>query len=250
VYNPPIDSISWVKLDNDVHKGVQIYANTHDPQNNTHYYRWQYSECWEFHSAFEQTVKWIPGQGLVGITDINNHICWHYGNSSNIILASSTQLGQDVIHEAPIVFIPDGAQQLSFRYSILVTQNTMTKEAFDWWQILQKNSEQLGSIFGTQPSAIRGNIHCLTDTSEQVLGYVGGGNTRSQRIFITHVQVSPWDYESGCVDMVTGSSDFTFYFNQGYLPWLSEIATGKTHFAIAKCVDCTLTGSNIRPSFW
>src|SRR5258708_24536143 len=51
VYNPPIDSINWVKLDNNTNKGVQIYANAHDLKNNTHYYRWKYAEVWEFHSA-------------------------------------------------------------------------------------------------------------------------------------------------------------------------------------------------------
>src|SRR5579872_1534045 len=36
VNNPPIDSINWVRQDDPAHNGVAIYANTHDPQNNTH----------------------------------------------------------------------------------------------------------------------------------------------------------------------------------------------------------------------
>src|ERR1700743_3620346 len=48
VVTPPIDSIGFTIKGN----GVQIYANTHDPNNNTHYYRWDFTETWQFHSKF------------------------------------------------------------------------------------------------------------------------------------------------------------------------------------------------------
>ena len=45
---PAIDSINW-KATTD---GVQIFLNTHDPSNNTIYYKWDYEETWEFHSQY------------------------------------------------------------------------------------------------------------------------------------------------------------------------------------------------------
>jgi hypothetical protein len=45
---PPIDSITWQKESN----GLRLYVNTHDPQNATKYYQWEFEETWEFHSAF------------------------------------------------------------------------------------------------------------------------------------------------------------------------------------------------------
>jgi hypothetical protein len=250
VANPDIDSITWSRLQTSARNGMQIYANTHDPQNNARYFRFEYQETWEFHSAFEQTIKYIPGTGLVGNVPITDYICWHNNNSSDIVLASSVQLSQNLIFHAPIVFIPDGAQQLSVRYSILVKQYALTKEAFAWWQILQKNTEQIGSIFGVQPSVNPGNIHCTTDTAEQVLGYASGGNTHSQRIFITKEQAEPWDYSSGCVDAKIDPSAFQSAFNQGYVPWYQEPNGGSVHYSTNTCVDCTLTGTNIKPTFW
>ncbi|HEX4849209.1 MAG TPA: DUF4249 domain-containing protein, partial [Puia sp.] len=41
--SPPIDSITWSQ-NTDVH----IYANTHDPNGNTKYYRWVYEETWAY----------------------------------------------------------------------------------------------------------------------------------------------------------------------------------------------------------
>src|SRR5690606_10646275 len=37
---PPIDSVSWIRTPN----GVQLYVNTHDPNNDTRYYAWQFME--------------------------------------------------------------------------------------------------------------------------------------------------------------------------------------------------------------
>ena len=53
---PEIDSISWLR-DNG---GVRIYINTHDDQNKTKYYRWSYSETWEFHAALPE----LAGLGI------------------------------------------------------------------------------------------------------------------------------------------------------------------------------------------
>src|SRR5215204_4315139 len=51
---PPIDSISWVRESD----GVRLHFNTHDPQNNTRYYKWDYQETWEFHSPFRSILQY------------------------------------------------------------------------------------------------------------------------------------------------------------------------------------------------
>ena len=44
---PAIDSISWQRENGD----VQIYVNSHDPQNTTKYYQWQYAETYTTYSC-------------------------------------------------------------------------------------------------------------------------------------------------------------------------------------------------------
>ncbi|HLZ88242.1 MAG TPA: DUF4249 domain-containing protein [Puia sp.] len=250
--SPPIDSISWRRLENDIHQGIQVYASTHDPQNKTHYYRWDYQETWEFHSHFFATAQYVPVGHVQNYSPNTISVCWKSDQASNILLGTTKQLSQDVIHEAPLALIPLNSQQISVRYSILVKQYALTDSAFNWWQIMQKNTEQLGSIFGVQPSANMGNIHCLTDPSETVLGFVGGGNVQSQRIFITIDQVRPWVYNPDCTDntIPNNPDSIKLWYDRGYLPWYVDISPPQVHVAYATCVDCTLTGSNIKPSFW
>ena len=253
VHNPPIDSITFARVQTPAYDGVYIYANTHDPQNNTHYYRWQYTETWQFHTTFMQNYVYDPATGgLIGAVGLNNYICWHSDSSTAIVLNSTTQLAQDLVFHAPVVFIPNGSQQMMTRYSILVKQTALTKDAFTWWQTMQKNTEQIGSIFGVQPSANPGNIHCINDPIQQVLGYVGGGNTDSQRIFVTNEQAQPWRYESGCVDItLPPNTRLKDYLDNGFLVWnIGPPPDFKVHMSEAYCIDCTLTGTNKRPSFW
>src|ERR1039457_741424 len=101
--SPPIDSISWQRSDS----GVTVYANAHDPLNNTRYYRWDYVETWEYHSFFDSYWHYGPSSGTI----INNnievpHICYSTVNSNNIIIASSAKLTRDIIYRAPLVVIP------------------------------------------------------------------------------------------------------------------------------------------------
>ena len=247
VANPPIDSITWERSNDPLHLGVTISATTHDPQNNTHYYRWSCEETWKFHVKYEANITYVNNR-VQALTINNMYFCWQSDNSHGIVLASSTQLSQDVIYKTPLVLIPLNSQKLQIKYSVLVKQYALTKEAYNWWQVLQKNTEQIGSIFGVQPSANKGNIHCLTDTSQQVIGFAGGGNIRRQRIFIDNDQVQPWLYDDDCIKVTIGPGEIPLYLNSGYL--LYESAAPSYNASHNYCVDCRLTGTNIQPSFW
>lgn len=247
VSNPPIDSISWKRSDDPLHLGVTLYANTHDPQNNTHYYRWSCDETWQFHVKYY--ANWTYRNNTVTSFIDTSYVCWRSDKSNSFTLATSIQLAQDVIYQAPILLIPLNSQKLQMRYSVLVKQYAMTKDAFIWWQLLQKNTENIGSIFGIQPSANPGNIHCLNDSAKLVVGLVGGGNTQKQRIFISTDQVQPWTYDDDCPTLVIGFNMIPQYLRDGYLLY-NVVNPGAAAVAHNYCVNCTLSGTNKPPSFW
>ncbi len=62
---------------------------------------------------------------------------------------------------------------------------------------LKNNTEQLGSIFDAQPSETGGNLHCKTDPTEQVIGFIGCSSQTQKRIFINR-------YELPDVSVLTG----------------------------------------------
>jgi hypothetical protein len=100
---PAIDSITW-KREN----GVRIFINTHDPQNNTRYYKWEYEETWEFHSTFQSSLKYevdpttgapvrVIWRNPSHIADLTIYKCWKTQIPTSILIGSSEKLSSDVI---------------------------------------------------------------------------------------------------------------------------------------------------------
>ena len=174
---PPIDSIGFKIQSN----GIQVYVNTHDPNNATHYYRWDYTETWEFHSKYESDyiandTAVVPRQ----LPQQQVYQCWTNDISTNIELGSSAKLAQDVIYQSPLYTVPSISEKLEERYSVLLKQYAMTADGYNYYNLLKQNTEELGSIFDAQPSTLTGNIHCTTDVTLPVIGYVTAG-TRSTK---------------------------------------------------------------------
>jgi Domain of unknown function (DUF4249) len=249
--SPPIDSISWTTT---AGSDISIFASTHDPSQNSRYYRWEYDETWELRSAYQTSEQFVNGQVIYRPID-SIYTCWQYDHSTNILLGSSAKLAQDEIYLAPLLTIPNEDWRLDVEYSILVRQYTLTQAAYAYWKNLQQNSEQIGTIFGPLPAELRGNVHNIADTSESVVGYVSAGSLQQKRIFIFNRQLSTYWLSSRnaeCTIKRIPTDSIVYYFgSQGYIP-LSELTPpGSGHNGSTKeCVDCTTAGYNIRPSYW
>ncbi|MFD0940181.1 DUF4249 domain-containing protein [Pedobacter boryungensis] len=261
---PPIDSVSWAAKND----GVQLYANTHDATNNTRYYRWEYVETWLFHAEYES--RYISDGKKILDRDMNTqniYTCWQSYKSSSIILGSSSKLENDVMYLSPLTFIPSTSEKIEEKYSILVKQYALTKEAFGFWEKLKKNTESLGSIFDAQPSQLTGNIHNVNDPAEPVIGYISVGTTQQKRIFIPKDKLPKWTtiYPYECTtptDTVwvtepkTGSKLEDMLFHSFILVPLDPLyaKNGTTiigHYGTTKqCGDCTIRGTNKKPDFW
>ena len=250
---PPIDSVSW-RQDS---KGVGLYVNTHDPANNTRYYRWQYIQTWEYHSQLETIWGVTNGLAFVRSPAEQVHICYTTTPSTNILLGTSAALGQDIISAALLGIIPPNDSTLQNRSSFLVKQYALTPSAYFYWQIIQKNSEQLGTLFDLQPSQLEGNIHCITNPAEPVVGYMIATAQQEKRIFINNADLQSWQpnpgsYNCSVIDIPQNPVNFLIVniTDDSYAPWY-YVSMGPLKLAKKVCLDCTLSGGvNEKPSYW
>jgi hypothetical protein len=256
---PDIDSLTW-KRDNN---GVKIYINTHDDQVQPGYYNWKYEETWEFHSRFLSSLQWnldntgIPvGVGYKykdGSFDTSIYKCWKTVKSSNIAIASTEKLSRNDVYNQ-IMSLALGSEKLSVLYSLNVHQYALSKDAYIYLQKLKLNTEDIGSVFSVQPSELTGNIHCITNASEIVIGYVEVAYEKEKRLFISNSEVPGWNYRQDCQTLVVFNDPASIQKYAAGLPTIPyQSGLGIISFYDSpdpNCVDCTLRGINVRPSFW
>ena len=265
--SPAIDSIGFTIA----RTGLQIYVNTHDPKNATHYYRWDYNETWIFHAKYNSSYISNDSTDMVP-RPVQREIyqCWSNDISTNIVLGSSAKLTQDVIYQNPVTLIPSTSEKIEDRYSILLKEYALTSDAYNYYYLLKQNTEQLGSIFDAQPSELVGNIHCTTNASLRVIGYLTAGTIQQKRVFIDNSQLPPtwavtypYDCQQDTVlyyNPVTKNNDVLTYLVP---PGVIDIATSPifspTNPSIKPigylasdpdCADCSIRGTTTQPSFW
>jgi len=266
---PPIDTVTHTVVNN----GIQMAVSTHDATNKVKYFRWDFDETWEYGSYYIAGYKYISATNTVTYMtpDDLDHICWLNGKSNQILVGSAENLSQSVINNQVITYVDESTGKLALGYSILIKQYALTKGAFEYWQKLKKNTEQLGSIFDAQPSDLKGNLHNINDASEPVMGYISASNQTSKRFIIGHNSIPLFtsNYygppgEDSCIpgnlafepantfndrlNLLYAESDNLIYTTYGSGP----VTLGYV-YASGSCVDCRLKtkgGTNKKPSFW
>ena len=251
---PPIDTVVWRATGT----GVDLTVSTHDPARATQYYRWEYAETWEIVSPYIPSLEY-SGNRLRALSVPYPALCWRTTRGTTVQLASTATLNQDVVSAYPLRQLPSTAQQLLRRYSLLVQQHALTKEEYQYWELLRKNTETIGSLFDPQPVQLTGNVRGLGNNATAVaLGYVGAHSLSEKRIFIARPQLpAAWrpltGYES-CMppDTVRPGAE-TYAFGPNYLPIYATYKNGGLVgylAATADCIDCRKRGAAVKPSFW
>ena len=255
---PPIDSLSWEEDTT----GINFFINTHEPQNNTTHYRWQYEETWQYHTYLLTNFDYVNDTVVKRTEDQMIYNCWKSSLSPTVLLASTSQLSQDVVSHFLCNYVSKSTEQLAVMYSVSVSQYALTPEAFVYWTNLKKNTEQLGTLFDAQPSELNSNIHCSTNPSEPVMGFLSASSIQKKRIFISVNQLKSLNYQPyylpcqtlGQVTVGIPANDPQKIYEYLVMPkhlftlWYYD---GAYHAAQNFCIDCRdHGGTNAKPSFW
>jgi hypothetical protein len=256
--SPEIDSVTW-KVTSD--KGLQFYVNTHDSENDIRYYSWTYEETWRYIAAFNSRFEWVNRVPTNRLNSI--YICYNTKPSQSILIGSAGNLSMPVISNFPLLYIPQNSERIRFKYTILVHQTALTKEAFEYFGQLQKNTENLGTLFDPQPSQLTGNIRCTSDLSEPVIGYFLAGSTVQNRIFISsdflpRARYYNTSFVDCTADGILQVIDIPMLKDRDLLNMLLvesfPVGAGEVtaySYTSATCGDCrTAGGTTTVPDFW
>ena len=249
---PAIDSVWWRQPGD-----LDINVTTHAPAGNTRYYRYDYIQTWQ-HDA-ELQSPWTVINGMLVASDSSNQLseCWTTDSSSSVLLATSAALTQNFISGYTVNTIPNGDARLEIGYSILVRQYAISEDAYNYWQLIQKTTDNIGTLFDVQPTQLIGNIHCTTNPSQPVIGFISATSVQQQRLSILHEKLNNWpkNEPGNTCDTMTlaGNAGYTLIWpNPGPYWWPYYFDAGDNLVVGSRfCLDCTYSGgTNIKPSFW
>jgi hypothetical protein len=247
--SPVIDSLTY-KVD-PVQNTVVFYVNTHDSQSKTQFYRWKFEETWEYRSAFASILEIANGEVVVRTQDINR--CWGNKKSGSILLGSTIKLTSDVIKNLPLNIVPISTNKLYIKYSILVKQYGLSRQAFEYWTSLSKTTQGTGSLFDPQPSQVTGNIFNTKDTKKLAFGYFSASTQETKRITITPRLgmyprcMAPDTLPIVCPERSADCATKTAQLLLNYYGMRSDSVLT----APSSCADCrTEGGTTNKPSFW
>lgn len=256
---PKIDSVTAryetkITIENyDGLKGYQFYVNASDPTNNTRYYRWSMEETWEYHAPYEVTFMWDGALHFFSFPNDRSK-CWKTLEVPGIFTGTTRDISGDILKNVKLSFVSTESERLKWRYSVLVTEYSLSAEAYDFWSGLEKQTQKTGSLYETQPYMVRGNINCVSNPNQVALGFFSVSGVSKKRIFVGPAPDPV--VEMVCnLDEITPRNPIESYPASSFPVYLQGtlLPNGQYHMAAGerRCFDCLERGgTNVKPDFW
>lgn len=257
---PAIDALDYAL--NESKTAVDFYVTTFGNDHDSRFFKWNFTEDWEVVSPFQTLIYFDPVSRTYRLypTVYSPFLyCWNQAASTTLI-AKTDNLRENTVYQQRINTIENRDDRISYLYSMELSQMSITKEAYTYWSVLKRNSDELGGIFAPQPSELYGNIRCLSDPAVRVLGYVSAGTRFEKRIFATSQEIGiyippflcpPLDMEPPQIGPPPTLLDF---YNRNYrvvgMSPIEHDPEDLKEWYPRACVECTARGTKIKPPFW
>ena len=254
---PEVDSVYFLRKDiegsnpGQVTRGIRFYIDMNGEATDSHYYRWDLVETWEYHSAYP--LEWYYDGTVHHIfpPDYSRNICWTSKKVPDIITLSTDLLAENKYKMLPLHYVSNRTPRLMYGYSLLIKQYALSAAAYIYWDQMSINSSQQGGLYTSQPLPIKGNMHNLTHPEFEVLGFFGATSMKTKRIFVQNVEGLTLDFTTFCSIPPPNRRGFQEYSPSDYPVYLYKFEPGKVVELSEDCVNCIkMGGTTEKPDFW
>lgn len=254
---PPVDSLYYefeskpTPVLNENEDGLQFFVDFKADPTYGHYFRWQIEETYEYHSSFPLD-RWRDNRMVyhdLASPDYSNFVCYKTTNLDDIYLLSTEGFIRNNYKRFELHFVNNLTQRIQHQYSILVRQLSLTRDAYQYLDILRKNNQETANLFGRQPASLKGNIYNVSDSTDLALGYFSVSSLSRKRIIIRSFPIMSFDKVFVCKPIPIDSPlppDGPLYF--AWTEWKGARTLGLIN---EECIFCPLLGGTIdKPEYW
>ncbi|MBX2961525.1 MAG: DUF4249 domain-containing protein [Cyclobacteriaceae bacterium] len=177
--------------------GFRISVQSNDTETERNYYRWKVRGIFEFFSFIGETIFqcWVPVPRLETGVRIRDDLFVN-GNSFT----------------EPVAIIP---YDRTTYYQVTVQQQSLTPDAYRFWNDIRNQQTNTGSIFDPIPSQINGNIYNVNDPGDAPFGFFSASALTEKTILINRFQASGFvspspnimPQEGNCINQILNATN-------------------------------------------
>lgn len=252
---PPVDSIYYEiqsegTSDPDVtYYGLQFYNDLEGLEVGARSYRWVLNETWEYTSPYYADVI-FDGYGYDNFNGSEINVCYMTQSVNGLYTASTQALEDNRLNKNALNYVSNQSPRLSYKYSLLVEQQSLSSEAFTYWDKMKAGASG-GGLYETQPSSTLGNFYNVSRPEEKVLGCFYATQIQSKRIIVKNDFDFEIDHFRCTLDTIYSLDELGTIFpylglSIGQMPPGPPWLTGQQ-----QCFDCQLYGGTTeKPDYW
>jgi hypothetical protein len=254
---PTIDGLTYSKHDDfkEMWVGLSMHCN------GSHYFRWTFSETWEYHSDIYSSLKYNPETRLITQYDGPNlYFCWRSQDSPQINIFSTAYQTEDRFEDLSFHTIPLSDKRLQVMYRITVRLEALSENAYNYWYNIQQNTNGQGSIFAPTPSEMASNVHCISNPAIQVMGYLNAARQAEAMMYYdnseNHFYEPGRPFERADTMVVNSPAASEEFYRRGFLPFeevYESLSDTPSHYMWTPsiCIDCQKQGGTKKvPEGW
>lgn len=249
--NASIDSVYW-KLDESLTE-VQFYLDFQSNENSSKYYKWDIEETYEHHATWPMGNYYADNKFVYAPYSWDLFVCYNTLPIKKIYTLSTQNLNTNGEIKVALHWVDNSTQRLFYRYSLLVSQSSLSADAFSYWEKLKKNNQESGGLFDSQPANTQGNVKCISFPDEKVLGFFGVSSRCSERIFVQDVPGLIFPHYFQCDEEPIEITEILSSTKTSWPIYFVPVPAGYPGYLTGDydCFDCRQGGGDtIPPDYW
>jgi hypothetical protein len=278
--------------DPELGEGIGFFINTKSAEAGSAYHRYTFEETFKVVAPLWNPQDFVlsdynpcadPVTYTLELANRNQQeqVCYRTQASQDVLLSSTQGLAEGILSDYKFHFIPKDDFKIAHRYSLEILQQTISLDAFLFYQNLRNFSQQENVFSQIQPGLLQGNLISSAGSGDLVIGYFTVSALIKKRIFLNYedffpgepeppfvvpciLKSSPESHASRCPEVpVQGGGtlcplsiielldlgDIIRYAGP-YQDDMNSICPGPYAYVPRVCGDCTVLGTNIAPAFW
>lgn len=232
--------------------GYRFYVSSMQAPVDTNYYLWQCVSTFKYRADFG-IYYMFDGQLRNVVHHDTLRVCYRTDTIPQIFLLSTENISPPVVSKFALNFVTTETRRLMERYSLLVRQFSISKDAYEFWKVIKEQNSNLGDLYSKQPFQVRGNIHNSNDEDEIVLGRFTAAGVSEKRVFVDKPKPPVRMLYPVCQLGEDTYRNFSAIFEFPPSSWPVFATRGPDGTALPNqwCMDCRESGGKIeKPDFW